>query len=70
MTPPPLNPGDDVVVDFDGDECRGEVVRVESDDYVLTRILVDPTYDYGSLNSRLAPISYAMVRREEIRRLT
>jgi hypothetical protein len=66
----PLNTGDDVVVDFDGNECRGEVVRAEPSGYVLTRILVDPDADYGSISARLAPISYAMVRRDEIRPVT
>lgn len=70
MNPPPLRPGDDILVTFDGDECRGEVVRVETADYVLTRILVDPTYDYGSISDRLAPVSYAIVRRDEIRLAT
>lgn len=66
----PLNTGDDIVVNFDGNECRGEVIRSEPSGYVLTRILVDPDADYGSITSRLAPISYAMVRRDEIRPVT
>ena len=70
MTPPPLHPGDDIVVDFDGDPCRGEVVQVESDEYVLARILVDPTSDYGRVSALLAPVSYVMVRRDGIRRRT
>lgn len=70
MTPPPLHPGDDIVVDFDGDICRGEVVQADSDEYVLARILVDPTYDHGRVSASLSPVSYVMVRRDEIRRPT
>jgi hypothetical protein len=60
--------GQDVLVDFDGEECRGEVVE-QHRGWVLTRILIDPAADFGEATARLAPVSLAMVRENEVRPL-
>jgi hypothetical protein len=60
--------GQDVLVQFDGEECRGEVVEVHRG-WVLTRILVDPAVDFGTVSARMSPVSLAMVRESEVRTL-
>jgi len=58
--------GDDVVVNFDGVESRGEVLRV-SNGYVLCNIDIDPEGDYGQLTSRLATRSTVCVKESNVR---
>lgn len=58
--------GDDVIVTFCGLDHRGEWIGTTGK-YVLTRILIDPLYDYGEMGPRLAPISYVCVEPSDIR---
>lgn len=61
-----FKPNDDVIVEFDGEECRGEVVDTHHG-WVLTRINIDPVTDFGDLTPRLDPRSLAMVREHQVR---
>lgn len=60
-----FSPGQDVMVIFDGDECRGEVID-EGGGWVLARIMVDPCTDYGAVTPRLDPRSLVMVRDRDV----
>lgn len=62
-----FQPGDDVIVQFDGEDCPGEVLEVRNG-WVLARVLIDPVSDYGSITARLAPVSQVMVRERDVRR--
>lgn len=62
-----MNPGDDVVVDFDGAEFPGEILKVEQSGYVLCRVHVDPMWDFGSASSRVMPEQVVAVRRGRVR---
>jgi len=62
-----VNPGDDIIVDFDGAEHPGEVVT-HRNGWVRARILIDPVFDYGSITPRLAPISEVCVRESHVRK--
>lgn len=59
-------PGDDVIVDFDGRESPGEVLRA-SNGWVTAVIAIDPTWDYGQISPRLAPHSTVCVRESRVR---
>lgn len=61
-----MNPGDDVLVDFDGKEHRGEIVSV-SKGYVLAVIVTDPCWDYGTLSPRLVPHSTVCVPESRVK---
>lgn len=61
--------GDDVVVEFEGREHSGEVVR-HTGGYVMCLIDIDPEWDYGSLSARLDPRSTVCVRESNVRRAT
>lgn len=61
-----FKPNDDVVVQFDGDECPGEVLEVRNG-WILARVLIDPDSDYGTVTPRLDPISTVMVREQDVR---
>lgn len=58
--------GEDVIVEFDGQEHQGEVVR-QSHGYVMCQIIIDPLWDYGSQSPRLDPISTVMVPEKNVR---
>lgn len=60
--------GDDVLVTFDGEDCRGEVVEIHHG-WILARVLIDPAADFGEATARLAPVSLVMVRESEVRPL-
>lgn len=62
-----MNPGDDVIVDFDGAEHAGEVIT-HRNGWIRARILIDPLGDYGSITPRLAPISEVCVRDTHVRK--
>ena len=61
-----FEPGQDVVVLFDGEECPGEVIECNHG-WVLARVLIDPCSDWGSLSDRLSPVSQVMVREGDVR---
>lgn len=63
-------PGDDVLVDFDGRETRGEILSVSAKTgYVLCNVIIDPAWDYGSITARLAPVSTVAVRPNQLKPL-
>jgi len=48
--------GDDVIVEFQGVECAGEVISQSIvTGYVMARILVDVEVDWGSISPRMDP---------------
>jgi len=64
----PFQPGDDVVVTFDGNESPGEVISVSAvNGYIMCRILADPEADYGSLNSWMPHMPTVCVREKDLR---
>jgi hypothetical protein len=60
-----FQPGDDVLVQFDGEELRGEVVE-QHHGWFLTRVLIDPEVDFGESTARLDPTQLVMVRESEL----
>lgn len=58
--------GDDVIVEFDGQEHQGEVMR-QAHGYIMCKIMIDPMSDYGSQSPRLDPISTVMVPEKDVR---
>lgn len=52
--------GQDVVVDFEGRDHPGEVIR-QSNGYVMCTILTDPLWDYGSRSAVLGPTATVCV---------
>ena len=64
-----FEPGDDVFVEFCGIELPGEVVSAyRSSGFVLTKIHIDPDFDYGSVSERLDPESFVCVRVAKVRK--
>lgn len=61
-----FKPGDDVVVEFDGWEHRGEVKSTHNG-WIYARVIVDPLVDYGSVTPRLSPQSIVCVRENHVR---
>jgi len=61
-----FNCGDDVLVEFDGWEHRGEV-KTHHNGWVTCRIAIDPFVDYGAQGPRLAPVSIVCVRETNVR---
>lgn len=61
-----FDPGQDVVVMFDGVECVGEVVH-HKNGWVHAQVLIDPLVDMGSVTARLCPVSEVMVRDSQVR---
>ena len=62
-----MNTGDDVVVDFEGGEFPGEVLRGEHSGYILCRIHTDPLWDYGRSSARIDPEQVVAVRVGRVR---
>lgn len=62
-----MKPGDDVIIDFEGEEHPGEVVS-HRNGWVRARIVIDPYLDYGSITPRLSPISEVCVRETHVRK--
>ncbi len=58
--------GDDVIVDFNGREHIGEVLRHCRGD-VWAVIGIDPVWDYGLMSARLAPRSIVCVPDKRVR---
>lgn len=61
-----FQPGDDVLVEFDGWEHRGEV-KSHNNGWVTCRIAIDPFVDYGCQTPRLSPVSIVCVRESDVR---
>lgn len=59
-----FSPAQDVIVDFDGKEHRGEVIK-QTGGYVLATILTDPEWDYGS--AMVAPVQTVCVRESRVK---
>lgn len=59
-------PGEDVIVQFDGQEHQGEVIR-QSRGFVMCQIIIDPSWDYGSQGPRLDPVSTVLVPEKNVR---
>ena len=59
--------GDDVVVEFDGGEFPGEVIKPEHSGYILCRIHTDPLWDYGRASARIMPVQTVAVRVGRVR---
>lgn len=60
-----FNPGDDVLVEFDGWEHRGEV-KTQHNGWVTCAIIIDPELDYGP-GAMMAPKSVVCVRENCVR---
>jgi hypothetical protein len=55
--------GDDVLVELDGGEFPGEVLKTESSSgFVLCRIHTDPEWDFGVASPRVMPEQVVAVR--------
>jgi hypothetical protein len=61
-----FDPGQDVVVTFDGEDCPGEVIENRSG-WVLAKVLIDPMTDHGRMSASLSPVSEVMVRERDVR---
>ena len=59
-------PGQDVIVEFQGIEHRGEVIT-HGRGHVLCTIVVNGDADYGSITPRLAPYSTVCVAESKVR---
>jgi len=62
-------PGDAVVVEFQGVECQGIVIRQSSiTGFVMARIAIeDPEMDMGSIGARLDPQPVVCVPESRVR---
>ncbi len=60
-----FQPGDDVIVDFDGCDHDGVIDRVHTE-WAFCTIAIDPDADYGSGTERLAPHQTVCVPVERI----
>jgi hypothetical protein len=62
-------PGDSVVVEFQGVECQGIVIRQSSiTGFVMARIAIeDPEMDMGSIGARLDPQPVVCVPESRVR---
>lgn len=61
-----FQPGDDVIVEFDGWEHRGEI-KSSHNGWYYAKVIIDPLLDYGSVGARLAPESIVCVREVNVR---
>jgi hypothetical protein len=61
-----FDPGQDVIVTFDGVECPGEVIEVKHG-WILAKVLIDPNSDHGGISPTLSPVSQVMVREGDVR---
>lgn len=63
-----FNPGDDVLVTFEGAEFPGEVLKLEKSGYILCRVITDPEWDYGFASPRIMPEQVVAVRHGRVRK--
>lgn len=61
-----FNPGQDVIVTFDGEEYPGEVIE-QRHAWVMARVLIDPVVDHGRVTSMLGVQSVVNVRVSDVR---
>lgn len=61
-----FKPGDDVWVDFEGNEWPGEVLKVDGG-YVMCRVLLDPEWDFGRASARVMPEQTVAVQHRGVR---
>lgn len=61
-----FQPGDDVIVEFDGWEHRGEI-KSSHNGWCYAKVIIDPLLDYGPVGARLAPESIVCVREANVR---
>ncbi len=61
-----MNPGDDVTVHYEDADHNGVIISTHHG-WTLTRITIDPTWDYGSVTARLVPQSLVMTRDEHVK---
>jgi len=60
--------GDDVTVKFKGQQVAGEVIDIyRSSGFILCRIHIDPTWDYGQVEEDLDPEPYVCVRENQVK---
>ena len=60
--------GDAVIVEFDGVDCTGPVIRQSSiTGFVMARIVIDGEVDFGSITPRLDPQSVVCVPESRVR---
>lgn len=59
-------PGDDVIVEFDGLEHRGEI-KSHSNGWCMARIVIDPLADYGRVTPALGVRSVVCVPESRVR---
>jgi hypothetical protein len=62
-----LNPGDDVVVSFDGLEHAGVVEQKMGKGWLRCKIRIDGLADYGNITPRLGIESVVCVRETDVR---
>ena len=55
-----MQPGDDVIVDFEDHDHPGEVVKIEHG-WAFCLIVADPDLDYGAITPRMSPYSTVAV---------
>jgi hypothetical protein len=61
-----FDPGQDVIVTFDGEDCQGEVIESKHG-WILAKVLIDPASDHGGISPTLSPVSQVMVRESDVR---
>ena len=62
-----FQPGDDVIVNFQGQETPGEVLATyKASGFILTKIHIDPELDYGEMGSQLDPETTVCVRESNV----
>jgi hypothetical protein len=62
-----MKPGDDVWVEFEGNDWPGTVEKIEGSGYVRCRIHVDPEWDFGCASARFMSEQTVAVRATHIR---
>lgn len=62
-----FNPGDDVVVEFDGLEHAGVVEQCMGKGWLRCKIRIDSSADYGNMTPRLGVESVVCVRETDVR---
>lgn len=60
-------PGDDVIIEFDGEDHDGHILKDEGHGWLRCSMVVDPINDYGSGTERLAPHQTVAVQTTRVR---
>lgn len=61
-----MKPGDDVIIEFEGEEHLGCIERIERG-WIRAAMQTDPEFDYGSGTDRLAPHQTVCVPEARVR---